>query len=122
MVFDAILFSIQLANEEISLSTPMQITIHEDSHKATMKLKGFFDINTKQIFQDSYEHILSNSEVTAIDIDFSEVNSLDSSGLGMLLLLREKAGRTGVKISLVSIDTIRKVLEGVFFHKLFTVC
>ena len=99
---------------------PMQISTNEDGHKATLRLEGRFDFNSSREFRDSYERILSKREVESIDVDLAEVNYLDSSALGMLLLLREKAEPTGVKLALVnSRGTVRSILEVANFHKLF---
>jgi anti-anti-sigma factor len=100
---------------------PMQINTNEAGQKATLKLEGRFDFNASREFRDSYERILSRREVEAIDVDLSDVNYLDSSALGMLLLLREKAEPTGVKLALVnSRGAVRQILEVANFHKLFT--
>ncbi len=99
---------------------PMQITINEVGQTATLKLEGRFDFNASREFRDSYERILSKREMDSIDVDLSAVNYLDSSALGMLLLLREKAEPTGVKLALVnSRGAVRQILEVANFHKLF---
>jgi len=98
----------------------MQITIHESDQKATLKLEDYFDIKTRHLFKDSCERIFSHSEVKSIDIDFSDVNYIDSAALGMLLILREKSELAHVALSLVNCDKILHVLKGVFFHNLFT--
>jgi len=47
---------------------------------------------------------------------------LDSSALGMLLLLKERAGAAGKDLALVQCkDTVRQVLEIACFTKLFTI-
>jgi len=100
---------------------PMQINTNEDGHKATLRLEGRFDFNASREFRDSYERILSQREVESIDVDLSDVNYLDSSALGMLLLLREKTEPVGIKIILAnSRGAVRQILEVANFHKLFT--
>ncbi len=99
---------------------PMQIAINEAGQNATLRLEGRFDFNASREFRDSYERILSRREIESIDVDLSAVNYLDSSALGMLLLLREKAEPTGVKLALVnSRGAVRQILEVANFHKLF---
>lgn len=99
---------------------PMQIAINEAGQNATLRLEGRFDFNASREFRDSYERILSRREIESIDVDLSAVNYLDSSALGMLLLLREKAEPTGVKLALVSSrGAVRQILEVANFHKLF---
>jgi anti-anti-sigma factor len=99
----------------------MQINTNEDGRKATLKLEGRFDFNASREFRDSYEQILTRRQVDNIDVDLADVNYLDSSALGMLLLLREKAEPAGVKLALVnSRGPVRQILEVANFHKLFT--
>ncbi|CAK0769896.1 STAS-domain containing protein PA14_20770 [Gammaproteobacteria bacterium] len=99
---------------------PMQINTNEDGHKVILKLDGRFDFNASREFRDSYERILAQNGIESVDIDLSDVNYLDSSALGMLLLLREKAEPTGVKLALVnSRGAVRQILEVANFHKLF---
>jgi HptB-dependent secretion and biofilm anti anti-sigma factor len=55
-------------------------------------------------------------------VDFGRVDYLDSSALGMLLLLREKAEAAGKKVSLANLSgTVKQVLEIANFGKLFTI-
>jgi anti-anti-sigma factor len=58
--------------------------------------------------------------VESIDVDLSGVNYLDSSALGMLLLLRENTEPRKMRIALVnSRGPVRQILEVASFHKLF---
>lgn len=100
---------------------PMQINMNDNGRRATLKLEGRFDFNSSREFRDHYERILSQREVESVEVDLADVNYLDSSALGMLLLLREKAEPTGIKLALVnSRGTVRSILEVANFHKLFT--
>jgi anti-anti-sigma factor len=60
--------------------------------------------------------------VREIEIDFQGVDYLDSSALGMLLMLRDKASGSGKDISLVGVKgSVRQVLEIANFSKLFKI-
>ncbi|CAK0748421.1 STAS-domain containing protein PA14_20770 [Gammaproteobacteria bacterium] len=99
---------------------PMQLNIDEAGHKATIRLEGRFDFSANREFRESYERILSQKGIESINVDLSAVNYLDSSALGMLLLLREKVEPSGIKLSLVSSNgAVRQILEVANFHKLF---
>ncbi|CAK0762344.1 STAS-domain containing protein PA14_20770 [Gammaproteobacteria bacterium] len=101
--------------------SPMQITTNTTDRKATIKLDGRFDFSASRDFRSSYESILGQRELESIEIDLSSVSYLDSSALGMLLLLREKTEPTNAKLSLVnSRGAVRQILEVANFHKLFT--
>lgn len=100
----------------------MQIrsSIHEQ--KATLSLSGRFDFTLHKEFRDTYEQVLTNASVREIEIDLRDVEYLDSSALGMLLLLKDRASQNSARVSLSHCrDTVRQILEIANFHKLFPV-
>jgi anti-anti-sigma factor len=57
-----------------------------------------------------------------VDVDLGEVAYLDSSALGMLLMLRDKAKSAGREVRLVNArGSVRQVLEIANFGKLFAI-
>ena len=58
----------------------------------------------------------------AIEVNFQKVDYLDSSALGMLLLLREKVESSGKSITLSGLQgTVKQVLEIANFQRLFKI-
>ncbi len=100
----------------------MQITEHIDGTVASLALNGRFDFHCHRDFRVAYEALLAKTGIHEIVIDFRNVEYLDSSALGMLLLLREKATTGGKKIALANLTgTVKQVLEIANFGKLFTI-
>jgi anti-anti-sigma factor len=100
----------------------MQITQRVNDGKAVLSLGGRFDFNTHREFRDGYESLLGKSGLQSFDIDLSAVEYLDSSALGMLLLLKERATAKNVKVALVGCKgTVKQILEIANFSKLFTI-
>jgi len=100
----------------------MLITNQVSGDRATLKLGGRFDFHSHRDFRSAYEKILETGAVREIVIDFGEVDYLDSSALGMLLLLREKAESTGKNIVLAELrGTVKQVLDIANFGKLFSI-
>lgn len=90
--------------------------------RATLKLGGRFDFHSHRDFRAAYESLLETGAVREIVIDFSEVDYLDSSALGMLLLLREKADGAGKSIVLAGLKgAVKQVLDIANFGKLFSI-
>ena len=88
----------------------------------TILLIGQFDFNVHKDFRAASQELLENAEVSNIDVNFEQVPYLDSSALGMLLLLKERAGAAGKELALINCkDTVRHVLEIACFTKLFTI-
>jgi anti-anti-sigma factor len=100
----------------------MQISSEVTNGKATLKLNGRFDFHSHRDFRTAYEEIIETAGVREVIINFSNVDYLDSSALGMLLLLREKAEAAGKSVSLTGLQgMVKQVLEIANFGKLFSV-
>jgi len=100
----------------------MQISSEVTNGKATLKLNGRFDFHSHRDFRTAYEEIIETAGVREVIISFSNVDYLDSSALGMLLLLREKAEAAGKSVSLTGLQgMVKQVLEIANFGKLFSV-
>jgi len=90
--------------------------------KATLRLKGRFQFDSHREFRSAYEPYIADPAMRVVVVDFSGVDYLDSSALGMLLLLREKlmavrkeAEITGAK------GAVKQVLDIANFARLFRI-
>lgn len=100
----------------------MLITEKVDGHVSRLSLEGRFDFHSHRDFRAAYDAVLAKPEIRDIAVDFSRVDYLDSSALGMLLLLREKAEAGGKKVKLTNLSgSVKQVLEIANFGKLFTI-
>lgn len=100
----------------------MQITTDQKDQVSRMRLNGRFDFNSHREFRNACDQILQDQSNKEIEVDFSNVDYLDSSALGMLLLLREKASNVNMQVSLLNCKGIvQQVLEVANFQKLFTI-
>ena len=91
-----------------------------DGKSLTISIEGRFDFSAHQAFRDSYEKV---TPIPAeIMVDMKETSYLDSSALGMLLLLRDHSGGDSSQISLKGCnDDIRKILTISNFEQLFKI-
>ncbi|MBL8427915.1 MAG: STAS domain-containing protein [Dechloromonas sp.] len=100
----------------------MQASILNESGKATIKLDGRFDFNTHREFRSAYEPLVVDPSVRSVVVDFSGVDYLDSSALGMLLMLRDKLGGANKEVALVGVrGNVKQVLDIANFAKLFQI-
>ena len=100
----------------------MQIATEISGSRAVLNLNGRFDFHSHRDFRSAYEKVMEGAGVRDIEINFRQVDYLDSSALGMLLLLREKAEVAGKNVALVGLQgMVKQVLEIANFGKLFTV-
>ena len=100
----------------------MKLVSEVDGAKATLKLEGRLTFEHHREFKEQAYPLLDRPEVRAIQLDLGGVTYMDSSTLGMLLLLREKADAKGIKVLLLrpspSVMTILKVVQ---FDRLFEI-
>ena len=100
----------------------MQASIVNEAGKATIKLAGRFDFNTHREFRGAYEPLVGDPAVRAVVVDFAGVDYLDSSALGMLLMLRDKLGGANKEVTLTGIrGNVKQVLDIANFGKLFQI-
>lgn len=91
-----------------------------DQQTLTLKLTGKFDYTCHQVFQGAYETLTPVPAKFIIDV--AEVPSVDSSALGMLLLLRTHAGGDDSEVSIVNTTPdIFRLLQSCKFDELFNV-
>ncbi len=90
--------------------------------RTTVKLQGRFDFNAHRDFREAIDQALGVSEATELTVDLAEVDYLDSSALGMLLMLRDKARGAGKAVSIANArGTVKQVLDIANFGKLFAI-
>jgi len=88
--------------------------------KLTIRIQGRFDFSAHQEFRDAYEKNAQKPEGYVVDM--SETTYLDSSALGMLLLLRDHAGGDNSEIEIVNCNTdVKKILNISNFEQLFSI-
>lgn len=100
----------------------MQAIVNKEGTKATIKLAGRFDFNTHREFRSAYEGLVTDAGVKEVTVDFSGVDYLDSSALGMLLMLRDKITGAGKEVALANVQgSVKQVLDIANFGKLFKI-
>lgn len=98
----------------------VQSSTDSSGKELTIKVDGRFDFSAHQDFRDAYEGI--SNDVTNYIVDLGSTSYLDSSALGMLLLLRDHAGGDNANIKIVKCnEDVRKILTISNFEQLFTI-
>jgi anti-anti-sigma factor len=92
-----------------------------DGKKIHINISGRFDYKVSQEFRDTYRQV-PGQEGVAYYVNLSAASYMDSSALGMLLLLREHAkcrgGTVYIECPSEQVDSILKVAN---FEQLFTI-
>ncbi|MDO8811238.1 MAG: STAS domain-containing protein [Gallionella sp.] len=101
-------------------STGVSVKIHDGF--AHIVLSGHFGFKMCRNFRNSYMHLLDNTAVHEIRVEMSKVDYMDSSALGMLLLLDERAKAANKSIMLlVTSGFVSRVFEFANFSSIFNI-
>lgn len=97
----------------------VDIAISSSNGLCALHLHGRFDFGGRQEFTHAKQQALAGNE-RAIEVDLSGVEYIDSSALGMLLILREKALSAGKTVSLATAGgAVHDLIQIANFDKLF---
>lgn len=100
----------------------MTISSELDSgvQKLTIAIQGRFDFSAHKDFRQSYEDL--DAAPSSYSIDMREAEYIDSSALGMLLLLRDHAGGDSADVEIVNCNPdVKKILTISNFDQLFAI-
>ena len=97
---------------------PASHSINTKTNTLTIKINGKFDFNVHTSFRGAYKDITNKS--LNVTVDLKRADYMDSSALGMLLLLDEFFPDTRVKI-INSNEYVKQVLEITHFNMKFDI-
>jgi anti-anti-sigma factor len=103
-------------------SNNFQINITKNNNIATLHLSAWFGFHAHKQFKEAYTRLLNETILKSIAVDMSKIEHLDSSALGMLLLLRERTIAAGKSLQLVGpSEYTDKVFQLTNFESLFEI-
>ena len=98
----------------------IRATYASDKSQLTIAIEGRFDFSAHQEFRAAYESAEPRPQHYIVDM--KDTNYLDSTALGMLLLLRDHAGGDGCDINIVNCSQdVKKILTISNFEQLFSI-
>jgi HptB-dependent secretion and biofilm anti anti-sigma factor len=91
-----------------------------DGSEMVIAVEGRFDFSTHKDFRSTYENVAQ--EFKCYTVDMRDASYLDSSALGMLLLLRDHAGGDDAEVRIVNCNPdVRRILKVSNFEQLFEI-
>ena len=91
-----------------------------DGSQLTISVTGRLDFRSHKDFRESYEGI--ETPPSQYTVNLQDAHYLDSSALGMLLLLRDHANASSSKVEIVNCSPeVRKILAISNFEQLFSI-
>lgn len=100
----------------------MTINAQIHDHSARITMSGRFDFKVHRDFKDAYAPLLDDAAVHRIDIEMSQVDYIDSSALGMLMLLHERAKSANKTVELPNPSrAVSQMLDVANFDRVFNI-
>ncbi len=98
---------------------PISAICSNDGQESVIKISGRFDFGEHQAFKTACDACDSAQKYT---LDLRATEYVDSSALGMLLILRDKVGGDKSRVKILNANSeVKKVLSIANFEKLFTI-
>ena len=95
-------------------------SVSDDNRTVTIHLDHRFDFSEQDSFRHAYESVPATG--ASITVDMRKTQYMDSSALGMLLIMREYAGGDRSEVRLINVsDDIHSILKIANFDKLLTI-
>lgn len=100
----------------------MDVAIERAGDRVNLHLSGHFDIHSNTDFRNAFRPWLTEEGVASLAVDLSDIPYMDSSGLGMLLLLRDRARAAGKSVVLTHCGpNLQRLLEIAHFDSIFRI-
>lgn len=98
----------------------VETKISEDKKEVSISINQRFDFSQHQFFRNAYSQ--HKIEGTKFIVDLSKTEYIDSSALGMILLLKDYVAHiTGTLVIRKPSTAVSKILEIAQFHRLMTI-
>jgi anti-sigma B factor antagonist len=89
----------------------MKIRTQDYNNVAVVELQGELDVDSVGLLQNTINDIIS-AQKTGIVLDMSDLEFIDSAGLGQLLYVREQCNEKNCQLRLAGLDeTLTKIME-----------
>ncbi len=95
-------------------------TLSDDKKCVTISIEERFDFSVHQHFRDAYADCNQNGMQFILDL--ARTSYMDSSALGMILLLKDHVGKLSGELKIINPnEAVNKILEIAQFHRLMTI-
>lgn len=99
----------------------MEYSTHKEGAQTKIEMEGKFSFADHAAFKTMLDTVV-DEHLDMLELDLAKVNFVDSSALGLLLLLRDEADKHDVALILKSPGgQVKKMFEISRFYDLFTI-
>ena len=88
-----------------------ECTIKREGAELTVKIQCEIDHHTAKFIREAVDMALFEKPLTVLELDFSRVSFMDSSGIGLILGRASKAEELGARVEIVGLSgALRKLV------------
>lgn len=96
-------------------------TVLEGSNGRVL-LTGAYDFNMQSELRTAVDALAASNEINRVLLDFAGVDYVDSTGLGILLLIKEKTGAANKALTLTNCSpNVKATLDIACFGRIFEI-
>jgi HptB-dependent secretion and biofilm anti anti-sigma factor len=100
----------------------MPTSLEVNGNEGRIILNGVFDFSVQNDVREIINETLGREEIKNIIVDMAGVSFMDSSAIGLLLLLNDKAQADGKSVKVINCrDTIREIFSIGGFDSILTI-
>lgn len=100
----------------------MPTSLEVNGNEGRIILAGVFDFSVQNDVREIINETLSQEEIKNITVDMAGVSFMDSSAIGLLLLLNEKAQADGRSVTVINCrDSVREIFSIGGFDSILTI-
>lgn len=99
----------------------MDCSIFSKDNNTIIKMSGQFTFSDTQKFKEILD-MVSERKTRSLSLDFLDVSFIDSSGMGMMLLLRDEAKAKQIPLNIISPQgQVEKIFRISKFYDIFSI-
>ena len=100
----------------------MQSNVFHQGDDGYLAMHPRLDYSNTMSFHHGCNSVLSDGAVSCLRLDCSQLIYIDSSGIGALMVVNDRATREGKSLELLNCNgDVKKILKLVNLHKLLTI-
>lgn len=97
-----------------------RVSAQAQDHRLVIRVQGRLGLNLHHEFRQAFRPYLEAMD--SCEVDLSDCTGIDSSGMALLLILREQSGLNPAQLSITHCpEDVVRVLGYANFNKLFTI-
>jgi anti-anti-sigma factor len=116
------LLFLSFVSQRLGIDMTAEVLTKGNNNETILKLNGEFRFDFFSDFRKISQELIRASEQTILDIDFTHVSNIDTTGLGMLLWFKESCDLANKQLKLINVGgLVAEILKSFNFKKYISI-